>query len=136
MAQARVVSFWRCCTAVTAVVSPFLCWFIHSFIQRLLSRLRRPRYGCAVLISCLVSVIRLLTGAGNSGRLLEMLHGSDGWEKLALQLQQKEEEEAKQQHQQAAQNEEEDGNQQSKQPAANRKRRQPAGSDAVPKAVR
>ena len=32
--------------------------------------------------------------AGNSGRLLEMLHGSDGWGKLVSELQQREEEEA------------------------------------------
>lgn len=34
--------------------------------------------------------------AGNSGRLMEMLHGSDGWEKLASQLQHKEEADAQQ----------------------------------------
>ena len=76
-------------------------------------------------------------GAGNSGRLLEMLHGSDGWEKLALQLQQKEEEDTKQQHQQqAVQQEEEEENQQAKQYAGSRKRRQPGASNDVLKPVR
>ena len=65
--------------------------------------------------------------AGNSGRLLEMLHGSDGWEKLALQLQQREEEEAKQHQQQ--QEEEAQQHLQQKQPSESRKRGRTQGSD-------
>ena len=63
--------------------------------------------------------------AGNSGRLLEMLHGSHGWEKLVSELQQKEEEDVQRQ---AIQEEEEQQQQQA--PAGRHKRGRPANPDA------
>lgn len=56
-----------------------------------------------------------MVDAGNSGRLMEMLHGSDGWGKLVSELQQKEEDDA----QQAAVQAEE----QQQQPPPNRRKR-------------
>ena len=58
-----------------------------------------------------------LHGTGNSGRLLEMLHGSDGYEKLISQLEQKEEAS----HRQAAEDEGQRKAQQ-EQPAGRNKR--------------
>ena len=69
--------------------------------------------------------------AGNSGRLLEMLHGSDGWEKLVSELHQKEEQEAQQQAIQEDQA-------QQQPPAGGRKRGRAPGdiSDPNPKELR
>lgn len=50
----------------------------------------------AVIIGNVVVVIVIVVNAGNSGRLMEMLHGSDGWGKLVSELQQKEEDDAQQ----------------------------------------
>ena len=63
-----------------------------------------------------------------------MLHGSDGWEKLALQLQQREEEEAKQQHEEDDQQHQQQL--QPKQPTGSRKRGRTQDSDPDAKAVR
>lgn len=56
---------------------------------------------------------RVAVNAGNSGRLMEMLHGSDGWGKLVSELQQKEEDDVQQAAVQAAE----------QQPAGKRRKR-------------
>lgn len=48
-----------------------------------------------VAVVAVVGVV-IMTIAGNSGRLMEMLHGSEGWGKLVSELQQKEEDDAQQ----------------------------------------
>ena len=54
----------------------------------------------AAVVSATVVVavdgIVIVAIAGNSGRLMEMLHGSEGWGKLVSELQQKEEDDAQQ----------------------------------------
>ena len=71
--------------------------------------------------------------AGNSGRLLEMLHGSDGLGKLVSELQQKEEEEVA--HQLAIrEGEAQEQQQQQQQPESRRKRGQAHRDSFHPKA--
>lgn len=68
-------------------------------ISRANFSLKHMRHGCVrhvpmIVVITIVVIDILVTvtvGAGNSGRLMEMLHGSDGWGKLVSELQQKEE---------------------------------------------
>lgn len=85
----------------------------------------------AVLTVTVTVTVTSVIAAGNSGRLMEMLHGSDGWGKLVSELQQKEEDDAQQA---AVQAEEEQ-----QQPPPNRRKRgrTPKGSsDPLAQATR
>lgn len=49
-----------------------------------------------MIVIVIIRLLFVVINAGNSGRLMEMLHGSDGWGKLVSELQQKEEDDAQQ----------------------------------------
>lgn len=84
-----------------------------------------------VVVAFVTAVI--MVNAGNSGRLMEMLHGSDGWGKLVSELQQKEEDDA----QQAAVQAEEEQQQQQPPPNRRKRGRTPKGSsDPLAQATR
>ena len=83
-----------------------------------------------VVTFTVVVMIVTVANTGNSGRLMEMLHGSDGWGKLVSELQQKEEADAQQAAVQA--------DQQQQPPPNRRKRGRPPkdGSDPLVQATR
>lgn len=82
-----------------------------------------------IVVVALVDIV-IVVIAGNSGRLMEMLHGSDGWGKLVSELQQKEEDDAQQAAVQA--------DQQQQPPPNRRKRGRPPkdSSDPLAQATR